>query len=62
MVIATVALHEFIQRSLTGMAEGRMTQIMGQTDRFNQVFIAGQGAGQRAANLGHLDGVGERLR
>ena len=36
-----------------------MAEIMGQTDRLGQVLVETQGAGNGAANLGDLDGMGQ---
>ena len=36
-----------------------MPEIMGQTDRLGQVLVQTQGAGNGAANLGDLDGMGQ---
>ena len=52
-------LHQAGKRHFAGMAEGRVTQIVREADRFDQVLVAAQGAGQRPADLGNFQGVGE---
>ena len=61
VIVAAVPLHEFIQRFFASMAERRMSQVMGQADRFRQIFITGQGSGKCAAYLSHFDGVGQAV-
>jgi hypothetical protein len=51
--------HEGVEAVFAGVAEGSVAQVVGQTDRLGQVFIAAQAAGQGAAELGDLDGVGQ---
>jgi len=41
------------------MAEWRMPQVMGQSNGFDQVLIEPQGASNGAANLRHLQRVGQ---
>jgi hypothetical protein len=38
-----------------------MAQVVGQADRLGQVFVAPQGAGEVASNLGDLQRVGEAV-
>ena len=59
MLEATKILHAGIERVLTRMTEGRVTKIMCQRDRFDQVFIEPQVARQRACYLGDFDAVRE---
>ena len=52
-----VRLHHAGQRRLAGMPEGRVTEVMGQADRFDQVLVGRQRPGDRAADLGHFQRV-----
>ncbi len=59
MLEATVITHALVERVLTGVAEGRMAEIVGEGDRLGQVLVQTQGARDGACDLRHLDGVGE---
>ena len=59
MVIAAKVFHQIIQRRLAHMAKGRMTEIMGQTDRLGQILIAPQRPRHRPPHLRHFDAVGQ---
>ena len=59
MFEAAVFAHAGVQRVLAGMAEGGMAEIMRERHRLHQVFVQPQQAGGRAADLRHLDAVGE---
>ena len=59
MVEAAKGLHRFFKRILARMAEGRMANIMGQTQGLGQILIQAQRAGNRPANLCHLKTVGQ---
>ncbi len=41
------------------MAEGGVAEVVRQADRLDQVFVGAQRPGDGAADLGHLQGVGE---
>jgi hypothetical protein len=48
-----------IERILTGMAEGRVAQVMGQRYRFAQILVQTEPARHRTRHLSHLERVGE---
>ena len=54
---AAVRCHAFIECVLTGMSEGRVTQVMRQRHGLDQIFVQAQRAGDRAAELRHLQRV-----
>ncbi len=51
--------HQPGQGHFAGVTEGGMSQVMRQADRLHKVFVAAQGAGQRPADLGDFQGMGE---
>ena len=59
VVEAAVLGHAGVERVLAGMPERRMAEIVAERDRFGQVVVEPEGAGERARDLRHLDGVGE---
>ena len=59
VVEAAVLGHAGVERVLAGMAEGRVAEIVAKRDRFRQVVVEPQGAGERARDLRHLDRMGE---
>ena len=48
-----------IQCIFSGVAEGRMANIMGQAQRLGQVLVQPQGPGNHAADLRHFQAVGQ---
>ena len=48
-----------VERVLAGMAEWRVAQVMRQRDGFDQIFIQPEFAGDRAAELGHFERMGQ---
>jgi hypothetical protein len=54
MVEPTKGLHRFFKRILARMTEGRMANIMRQTQGLGQILIQAQRAGNRPANLRDL--------
>jgi len=46
-------------RFLSGMAKGRVAQVVGQRDGFHQIFVELQGPGDRAAQLGDFERMGQ---
>ena len=54
MFKSTMILHALVQSILPCMTEGRMSQIMGQCDRLDQVLVKVQVACDRATDLRHL--------
>ena len=59
MTVGGQRLHGFVQRVLPGVAERCMTQVVRQGDRFDQVLVELQGAGNAAPELRHFDRVCE---
>src|SRR5690606_14020224 len=51
--------HAGVQRILAGVAERRVAKVMGQRNRFDEVFVQAQRARQRAGDLRHFETVGE---
>ena len=47
------------QGCLAGVAEGRVAEVVGHPDRFDQVLVEAEGAADRAGDLGDFQGVGE---
>ena len=58
MLKAAVSPHAIVQGVLPGVAKRRMAQVMGQGNRFHQVFVQTQGARHGAAQLRHLQRMG----
>src|SRR5438067_13454070 len=52
-----VLLHAPVQGRLARMAERRMTEVMGQSDRLSQVFVKPQPPRDRPANLSDFQRV-----
>jgi hypothetical protein len=59
VIEAAGARHRLLERVLAGMAEGRMADIVGEAERFGEVLVEAEGAGERSADLGDLEAVGE---
>ena len=59
VVEAAIRHRGSIQRPLAGMAERRMAEIMRQRQRLRQVLVEPELPGQRAGDLGHLEGMGQ---
>ena len=59
VVEAAVAGHAGVERVFAGMAERRVAEIVAERDRFGEVVVESERPGERARDLGHLDGVGE---
>ena len=59
MVETAMVFHQAGQSDLAGMTEGAVPQVMRQADRFYQVFVGAQGAGDGPPNLGHFQGMGQ---
>src|SRR6185436_19125966 len=56
---AAEIVHAVVQRVLTGMAKRRVTEIVGETYRFDEVLVQAQGARNCAGDLRYLEGVRE---
>ena len=48
-----------VERALAGMAERRMAEIVGERQRLGEVLVEPERAGERAGDLGDLEGVGQ---
>jgi hypothetical protein len=59
LVVAEGPAEEGRQGFLAQMAEGRVAQIVSQSDGFGQVLVQPQGPGGGPSDLGHLERVGE---
>jgi hypothetical protein len=57
MLESVMFYHAFVECILTGMTEGRMSKIVGKSDRFGQVIIDFQCTGNRTGNLCNLNRV-----
>ena len=51
--------HGFVERLFTGMAKGRVPDVMDQGQRFRQVFVQLKSTGDGAGDLRHFHGVRE---
>jgi hypothetical protein len=51
--------HRGIEGALARMAERRMAEIMGERDRFGQIFVEAKRARQRAGDLRDFEGMGQ---
>jgi hypothetical protein len=54
-----LATHDVAEHLLARVTEGRMTQIMRESDRLNEVLVQTQGATNRSRQLGYFQGVGK---
>ncbi len=54
-----VTAQAAIERTLSGMTEGRVADVVNQGQRFGEVFIQAKCAGRGAGDLRDLNGVGE---
>ena len=57
VAVRLVTLEAFVERVLPSVAEGCVTQVVGQRDGFDQVFVEAQRAGDRAAELRNFERV-----
>ena len=53
------ARTELVERPFSGVAKGRVAQVMGQADGLGQVLVQAQGAGNGAGDLRHLQRMGQ---
>ena len=58
-VMLEAALVDLVQRPLSGVAEGRVPQIVPQGDGLRQILVEPQGPGHRPRKPRHLQGVGQ---
>ena len=61
MVVAAVVAHQLVQRLFAHVPKGGMAEIVRQANGLDQVFVAAQRPRQRAADLRHLDAVGQAI-
>src|SRR5690606_9276366 len=59
VVEAAMIFHQAGEDDFAGMSKGGMTQIMCETNAFDQVFVAAKSAGKRPPDLGNFQCVGE---
>ncbi len=59
VIEAAKRFEAFVERTLAGMAERRMTEIVGERQRLGQILVEAERAGQRAGDLRHFERVGE---
>ena len=52
-------LHRQVERVLSGVAERRVAEVVGQRQRLGQVLVQPQFSGDRAGDLRHLDRMGQ---
>ena len=57
MIEPAVIAHAFCQHLLAGMSEWRVAQIMRERNRFGQILVQAQRAGDGAADRCNLDGM-----
>src|SRR4029453_4554503 len=54
---AAMTAHQLIEGGFSRVAEWRMSEVMGQRDRFSEVFVQSQGARDVTRDGGDFDGV-----
>jgi hypothetical protein len=59
MIESAMILHESVERFLSGMAEGRMSQVMGKGDGLCQVFVQAECPRDGSADRSDFDRMGE---
>src|SRR5271167_2288485 len=59
MIEAAEGTEALIECALAGMAEGRMTEVVGKRQRLGEVLVEVKRAGERAGDLRNLERVGE---
>src|SRR5215210_2692125 len=59
LLVVPEAREGFGQRGLTGMPERRVTEIVAETDRLNEVLVEEERPANSTSYLGDLEGVGE---
>ncbi len=57
VVKAAVGSHQSVEHTLTGMAERRMTEVVGEGDGLGEVAIEAEGLGDGASNLRRLESM-----
>ncbi len=51
------ALHQAVELGFAGVAEGRVSDVVGQGQCFREVVVEAEGSRDGARNLRHLNGV-----
>ena len=59
MIEAAAALEAAVERSLAGMAERGVTEIMGERQRLGEILVEAERAGERARDLRNFERVGQ---
>ena len=59
MIEAAEGGEAVIERALAGMAERRMAEIVRKRQRFGEILVEAERAGERTRDLGHFKRVGE---
>ena len=59
VIEAAAGSQAVVERALAGMAERRMAEVMGERERFGEVFVEPERAGERAGDLGDFERMGE---
>ena len=59
MVEAAESRETLVERTLAGMAERRMAEIVGQRQRFGEVFVESEHAGKRSRHLSDFERMGQ---
>ena len=54
-----VALEAAVEGALAGVAEGRVADVVDESERFGEIFVESERAGDVAGDLRDFDGVGE---
>ena len=59
MIEAAAGFEAAVERSLAGVTEWRVPEIMGQRQRLGQVLVEAERASERASDLGDFQGVSQ---
>jgi hypothetical protein len=59
VIEATCILESILQSIFACMSKRRVTNVVGKTKGFGQVFVEAKGAGNCAPNLGYLEAMGK---
>ena len=59
VIEAAMLRQAFVQRALAGMAERRMTEIMGKSQGLGKVLVQAQCSSERAGDLHHFESMGK---
>src|SRR5271166_537732 len=59
VIEAAVVGHTGVERILARVTERRVPEVVGERDRFGEIVVEPQGAGNRSGDLRDLDGVGQ---